>query len=99
MIFDGHLELKERSDLRMSGFERKQKILGKAFKGAGAIEMETFECLEHLMQKDPELPFVEIIEFNDNSYEKAEESMGEILGFSEVEPPRRNKPTPREGCK
>lgn len=37
--------------------------------------------------------------YTHNSYEKAEESMGEILGFSEVEPPRRNKDTPREGCK
>lgn len=65
MIFDGHLELRERNDLRWAGFERKRKMLGKACKGAGQIEMEAFECLEHLMQKDASLPFVEIVELGD----------------------------------
>lgn len=65
MIFDGHLELRERNDLRWAGFERKRKMLGDQCKGAGQLEMEAFECLEHLMQKDPSLPFVEIVELND----------------------------------
>lgn len=67
MIFDGHLELMERSDLRWAGFERKQKMLGDACKGAGQLEMEVFECLEHLMQKDPSLPYAEIVELDDAS--------------------------------
>ena len=78
MIFDGHLELRERNDLRFAGLDRKRKMLGPRFKGAGALEMEAFECLEHLMQKDSSLPFVEIVE-----YEGDEENTG---SYSEISP-------------
>lgn len=81
MIFDGHLELMERSDLRMAGFQRKQKMLGKGCTGAGNIEMEAFECLEHLMQKNPALPFVEIVEIDDDPKEHGNE---EKRTYSEI---------------
>ena len=79
MIFDGHLELQERNDLRFAGLDRKRKMLGSRFKGVGFFEMEAFECLEHLMQKDEALPFVEVVEY------KGEENV-RTGSYSEISP-------------
>lgn len=62
MIFDGHLALEEKIELRRAAMMRKQRMIYDQPLRIGQLEFDALECLERIFQKNPTLPFVEVLE-------------------------------------
>jgi len=65
MIFDGHLALQEKNDLRHAAMLRKMNMIKSRPFQIGQYEFSALECLERIFRNNPYLPFVEIVELNE----------------------------------
>ena len=80
MIFDGHLALQEKNNLRHAAMLRKMNMIKSRPFQIGQYEFSALECLERIFRNKPYLPFVEIVELNE------EESLNNTdRTYSEIE--------------
>lgn len=74
MLFDGHLALQEKNELRRAAMLRKQKMIKNRPLQFGQNEFHALECLERIFRINPQLPFVEVVELDENNLEDKKDS-------------------------
>lgn len=78
MLFDGHLALHEKNELRHAAMLRKlEKIKDHPFQ-IGQYEFHALECLERIFRNNPHLPFVEVVELDENHLEEKDSTYSKM---------------------